>query len=77
MHRLPQNQESPFHFLATVVSKSRQATVIVTGFWYRSTEIPLLSDESGNLHRRFPEKASDAQLLTTSTAFSGTLRVPF
>jgi hypothetical protein len=38
--------------------------------------VPLF-DESNNLHRCCPKTIFDAQLQTTFTAFSGTLRFPF
>jgi hypothetical protein len=47
-------KEFPFRLLDTVVSNSRQATVILVGKRGRSPVIPSLPDESNNLHRCCP-----------------------
>ena len=67
----------PFHSLATVVAKSRQATVIMTDLQGRSLVNPFADRRIDQLASVLPEDTSFAQLLTTSTAFSGTLRFPF
>jgi len=63
--------------LDTVVSNSRQATVILAGKQGRSPVIPRCSAEAEQLAPLLSIDNASAQLLSTSTALSGMLRFLF